>query len=173
MPGGREMTPEIIKTLILAAVAALLFGAGWQVEGWRKDAEIERIERAHAEQRARDAVAAADEIRAAVKRGDELAARVAAAEATRDTALQETQDALRRVTTGRPCLGGAAVRLLNAAPGIRQAGVPAPAGQPAGADAAAASDTDVAQWAASCIRHYDTCRGRLAAIAEFHQEQGN
>ncbi len=173
MPGGREMTPEIIKTIILAAVAALLFAAGWQVEGWRKDAEIERIERAHAEQRARDAVAAADEIRAAVRRGDELAARVAAAESTRDTALQETQDALRRVTTGRPCLGGAAVRLLNESAGLRPAGVPAPAGQPAGADAAAASDTDVAQWAASCVRHYDTCRGRLAAIAEFHQEQGN
>ena len=171
MPGGRPMTAEAIKTILIAAVAALLFSAGWAVEGLRKTAEIERIERAHAEQRARDAEAAAAEIEAAVKRGNELAARVAAAESTRDLALQETKDALRRVTTGRPCLGGAAVRLLNESAGLKPAQLPGAAGQPAGADAAAASDTDVAQWAASAIRHYDTCRGRLAAIAEFHQEQ--
>lgn len=167
------MIPETARLAIAAAIAALLFFAGWQVQGWRKDGEIDRIERAHAEQRARDAEAATAEIEAAVKLGNELAARVTAAESTRDIALQETQDALRKVTTGRPCLTAAAVRLLNQPAGLKPEPLPAPAGQPAGADAAFATDTDVGQWAASAIRHYDTCRSRLAAIAEFHQEQGN
>ena len=162
------MTPEAIRAIIFSALAALLFTAGWTANGWRKNVEIERIERAHADQRARDAVAAADEIAAAQQRGDTLAARVAAAETTRDTAHQETQHALRKVTTGKPCLSGPALRLLNHAAG--PAAVPAPAGQPAGADAAFATDTDVAEWAAYARRSYDTCRGRLDAVRDFYQE---
>ena len=164
------MTPEAIRTVVLALVAALIFAAGWLAEGWRKDAEIGRLERAHAEERARDAEAAAEDIAAAVKRGDALAARVAAAETARDTALEETRDALRKVTTGRPCLSGPAVRLLNDPAGLRQP-VPAPAGQPALADAAFATDTDVALWAAAARRSYDTCRGRLDAIADFYPKE--
>jgi len=49
--------------------------------------------------------------------------------------------------------------------------VPAPAGQPAGADAAFATDTDVAEWAAHARRSYDTCRGRLDAVRDFYQEE--
>ena len=165
------MTPEIIKAVIVAAFAALLFAAGWQTNGWRKDGEIARIERAHAEQRARDAEAAAEEIAAATKRGNELAARVTAAESTRDAALEETRDALRKITTGKPCLPAAAVRLLNQSAGLKPAALPAAPGQPAGADAAFATDTDVGQWAAAAIRHYDTCRGRLDAIADFYKDQ--
>jgi len=164
------MSLEMLKMLTMAVIAALIFVTGWSANGWRKNAEIERIERAHADQRARDAVAAADEIAAAQKRGDTLAARVAATETTRDTALQETQHALRKVTTGKPCLSGSALRLLNGAAGLKPA-VPAPAGQPAGADAAFATDTDVAEWAAHARRSYDTCRGRLDAVRDFYQEE--
>lgn len=164
------MTPEIIKNLIIAAFAALLFAAGWVTEGWRKDAEIDRIERAHAEQRARDAEVAAEEITAATKRGNELAARAAAAEATRDTALEETRNALRKVTTGKPCLSGAAVRLLNESGGLKAADLPTTPGQPVGADAAFATDTDIALWAAHARRSFDTCRGRVDALREFFEE---
>lgn len=164
------MNPETVKDIIVALIAALIFAAGWQIEGWRKDAEIERIERAHAEQRARDAQAAAEEIAAATRRGNELAARVAAAEATRDTALQETQDALRKVTTGKPCLSGAAVRLLNESNGLKAAVPAVSSGEPARVDATVATDTDIAQWAANAIRSYDTCRGRLDAIADFYKD---
>lgn len=164
------MSPETIKTLIVGGIAMLIFFAGWTVEGWRKDAEIDRIERAHAEQRARDAQAAAEEIAAETKRGNELAARVAAAESTRDIALEETRNALRKVTTGRPCLSAAAVRVLNDASASPPAVSPTP-GQPAGPDATVATDTDVAFWAAYAIRSYDTCRGRLSAIADFYKEK--
>ncbi len=164
------MNPETIKTVIVAVIAVLLFAAGWVTEGWRKDAEIDRIERAHADQRARDAQAAAEEIADATKRGNELAARAAAAEATRDTALEETRNALRKFTTGKPCLSGAAVRLLNDAAGFKAADLPATPGQPAGADAAFATDTDIALWAAHARRSFDTCRGRVDALREFFEE---
>lgn len=168
------MSPEIIKNIILVAFAALIFMAGWTVEGWRKDAEIDRMHRAYAEERTRAATQAAAELKAAVDRGNALAARVTAAESTRDIALQETQDALRKVTTGKPCLGGAAVRLLNHS--VDTANMPTATSQPAGAAAAAAtdsdyvSDTDIALWAAFARRSYDTCRGRIDALNEFFNQ---
>lgn len=164
------MNPETIKTLIVAVIAVLIFAAGWQVEGWRKDAEIDRIHLAHANERAEDSRAATEVITAALKHGNELAARAAAAETARDLALEETRDALRKVTTGRPCLSGAAVRLLNDAAGIKPPDLPGAAGQSAGADAGAASDTDVALWAAHARRSFDTCRGRIDALAEYFKE---
>ena len=164
------MRPEAIKNLIIAVAATLIFVAGWAVEGWRKDAEIDRLQRDHAEAAAADAERAAEVITAALVRGNELTARVAAAEQSRDAALQETQDALRKITTGKPCLSGAAVRLLNEAAGFKQSGVPTAASEFAGADAPAASDTDVALWAAQCRRGYDTCRGRIDALNAFFKD---
>lgn len=163
--------PETVKLAVAAAFAALLFATGWQVNGWRKNTEIARIERAHADERVRDAVESAAELKAAVDIGNALAATASAAEAARDTALQETQYALRKTTTGKPCLSGATVRLLNDPAGLRSAELPSAAGQPAGADAAAASDTDVALWAAFARRSYDTCRGRIDALNEFFKKE--
>lgn len=163
------MMPETIKLAIVAAVAALLFAAGWMVEGWRKDGQIARIERAHAEERVRDAVESAAELKAAVAIGNTLAATASAAEAARDTALEETRNALRKTTAGKPCLNATTVRLLNDAAGLKP-DLPAAAGQPAGADAAAATDTDVALWAAYARRSYDTCRGRIDALRVFHED---
>jgi prophage endopeptidase len=164
------MSPEAIKTVIVAVIAVLLFAAGWVTEGWRKDAEIDRIKLAHANERADAERATAAVITAALKHGNELAARVTAAESTRDTALQETQDALRKITTGKPCLSGAAVRLLNDSNGLKAAVPAVPSGESARADAAVATDTDVAQWVAYAIRSYDTCRGRLDAIGDFYKD---
>ena len=38
------MNPAMAKALIVAALAALFFVAGWVTEGWRKDAEIAAID---------------------------------------------------------------------------------------------------------------------------------
>lgn len=164
------MMPGLIRPLLLALVAAALFAAGWAANGWRKNAAIAALETAHAARREADLRQNMDYLIEAERQGEVLSARAAAAEAARDTALQETQNALRQATTGRPCLSAGAVRLLNA-PGaahLKPPGLPAPAGQPAGADAGIASDTDVVLWAAHARRSYDTCRGRIAAVAEFY-----
>lgn len=160
------MTRVAIVRLI---AAACLFAWGWYAQGWRKDGEISRIERTHAEQRAADIQQHLDDITEAEELGRRLSARLAAAEADRETLTQEKTDALRRLTTGRRCLDADAVRVLNAA-SLKPAGVPEAAYQPGSADAAFATDTDVGLWAAGARRAYDTCRGRLQAIADFYGE---
>ena len=59
--------------------------------------------------------------------------------------------------------------MLNAA-SLKPAGVPEAAFEPVSAAAAFATDTDVGLWAAGARRAYDTCRGRLQAIADFYGE---
>ena len=161
------MTPAVIKPLVFAALAALFFAAGWMTAGWRKNAEIAAIETAHASRRAADLRQNMDHLLEAERQGEVLSARAATAEAERDAALQENQHALRQTTSGRPCLNAGTVRLLNEPAGLRPHALPAAAGEPAGAAAGAASDTDVALWAAFARRGYDTCRGRIDALREF------
>lgn len=163
------MIPETLKTLLVAALAALVFAAGWFADGWRKDAEIAEIKAAQASAAEAAARQNLDALAEAERQGELLSARASAAEAARDTALQETQHALRQATTGRPCLNAGAVRLLNnpGAANLKPPGLPAAAGEPAGADATFASDTDVALWAAHARRSYDTCRGRIDAVNAF------
>jgi hypothetical protein len=159
-------------TLIIAAVLALVsFAAGWTVQGWRQAAALVRLETAHATARATALQQHAAQLAAWQARGAALVATVARHENALTLAHQEKTDALRRLTTGRPCLGGAAVRLLNDPAGLKPAALPAPSGQPAEPDAAFASDTDVGLWAASARRQYDTCRGRLQAVADFYAAQ--
>lgn len=108
--------------------------------------------------------------------GDALTARLQATEATLTTQQKDLHDALQTHTTGRACLSGAAVRLLNASPQSGAIGVPAPtasaaaapgAAAPDPADTSFASDTDVAQWAAAARTGYDTCRARLDALIDW------
>lgn len=158
------------RLALAAALVVVGIAAGWTANGWRLGAELADLRREHAEQSAQAVLDAGTRLIEATTRGDALQFRLAEAEAARDTALQETQHALRRVTTGRPCLDAAAVRLLNGAGSLAPAdAVPAAAGEPLRTDAAAATDTDVALWAAHARRSYDACRGRLQAIGDFYQ----
>lgn len=161
------MNPQAV---IAAIIAIACFGAGWLTEGWRKDGQIARLERAHAEQRAAEIQQHLDDITEAEEVGRRLSARLAAAEADRETITQEKTDALRRLTTGRRCLDADAVRVLNAA-SLKPTGVPEAAFQPVSADAAFATDTDVGLWAAQARRAYDTCRGRLQALDDFYAKE--
>jgi hypothetical protein len=117
----------------------------------------------------------------AQKMGEALAGQQLALEARNAKLGKERDDALRKITTGRACLGADAVRLLNAAdtsaPGLR---LPAPAGGLAGPPAAPSgdsgdwapgswtSDADVALWARFAREQYDLCRGRIDALNDFH-----
>lgn len=153
----------------LALVGAGLCGASLMAD--HKDAQIARLQRSYAEQAERAAVKARADLQTAVQRGEALSARITAEEATRQTQTEEKTHVIRRVTTGRPCLGSAAVRLLNEPAGLKPIALSAPASQPAGADAAFATDTDVGLWANNARRQYDTCRGRLGAVADFYPEE--
>jgi len=159
------MSGETVKAIVLAVIGALIFSAGWLVEGWRKDAQIADLKAAQKAAESRVAQAAIGRLSAAEKRANDLQIRLAAEETARDQLSQEKTDAIRRLTTGRRCLDSTVVRVLNANASLKPAAVPAAPGEPLRTDAAFATDADVGLWANRCQRSYDTCRGRLKAIA--------
>lgn len=160
----------VVSIVVFAACLAAAAAAGWAINGWRKDAEISGLKEDQAKASAKAADEARQRLEAAQARGDALQNQLAAAETARKTQLEETSREIKRLTSGRPCLSGAAVRLLNQ-PGLRLGTVPAPAGQPAAADATSATDTDLGLWIATAIGQYDTCRERIDALRAFHQKE--
>lgn len=90
--------------------------------------------------------------------------------------LQELKNALKTATTGRPCLSGAAVGLLNSAQQTDT--LPAdtmPNAPPALAESTAqvATDTDIADWIAHAQQQYDLCRGRIDDLNRWWQQQSS
>ena len=165
------MSPEAIKSAVLAVIAALIFCAGWAVEGWRKDAEITQLKSMQQAAIARATSETLGRLAIANARGDRLLTQLGVVEAASQTQAQEHAREIRRITVGRPCLSRAVVRLLNNPGGIQPAAggpLPEAAGESVRAAAAAASDTDVALWADFARRSHDTCRGRLQAIGDFY-----
>lgn len=162
-----------MKDIAIAVAAALIFASGWLVEGWRKDAEIDRLEANHLAAIAASATASANRLADAQKRGNDLQFRLAKSEAINYQLAQEKDREIRRLTFGRPCLGSAAIRVLNESAGQPAAALPQTSGQLLRSDAAFATDTDVGVWIGQCRRGYDACRNRLEAIAEFEAKGGN
>lgn len=160
--------------LIIAALAAIAcFGAGWIVNGWRISNEISDMERDQEKARA-DALHFANAgLVAAWRRGDDLSAKAADLEARNIQLSEEKSREIVRLTDGRPCIGGAAVRVLNrsAAPVQPGLSVPPASGEPAADDGGFATDTDIALWIAGAQRAYATCQGRLKAIADFYRQE--
>lgn len=190
-----------LLTVLRAAwpyLACLAIGAaaagGWQ--GLRidaltsaHDAEVARLH----QQETKRLLVQAEVWRAEIQRKADLADDIdrarAAATARQARQLKETQDALKAVTTGRPCLGGAALRVLDQPTGLRPAAgaalLPAgalqdPAARPAadpahqgqaGDGGEYATDTDIAGWIATARDLYEQCRGRLADI-ELYDDGG-
>ena len=100
---------------------------------------------------------------------DALSSKLARTEQALSNTAQEALREIPRVTTGRPCLGPGAVRLLNPARGASAGAVPPPAGPLAAEDGPVASDTDIATWIAGAQGRYETCRARLGALIDFEE----
>lgn len=151
------------RTWIMLAAVVALFGSGvYSGHHWattKADAARAKAAEAHLAQ-----------LHAEVRRADAAAAALATAESKIVVKTVEVIRHVPTVTTNRLCLGPAAVRLLQ--PGtdwrLYQA-----AGEPAdqGAAHAAASDRDVAYWAAEANRLYETCAARMNALADWHAAQ--
>ena len=166
----------LLAALVLAAATALVVGSGGYALGHRLakadgDAALAKVQRDHATLETKAAEAALARLQEAQARGDALEERLAVEEASRQSQALEHAREIKRLTTGRPCLNAGTVRLLNEpAIGLRTPVLPAPASGAAAADAPAASDTDVAGWIDNARHQYDTCRGRLDALIDWHQE---
>lgn len=145
---------------IMLACFAALFGSGvYSGHRWattKADAARARAADAHLVQ-----------LHAEIRRADVAAAALAIAEGRIITKTVEVIKYVPSVTTGRLCLDADAVGLLQ--PGATW-GPYQPAGEPAGPRAAhaAASDRDVAYWAAEANRLYETCAERMNALADWH-----
>jgi len=169
----RSITASLMpSSWFAAAVFCIGLGTGVGVTAWgltaRYDADITALK---LDQERKVAAARADDIetlKLARRHGDALTLQLQASESTLTKKEKELQDAIRTQTTGRACLSGRAVSLLNNA-GTTDGGthLPTPAASPAAADGAAASDTDVATWAANARTQYDICRARLNALIDW------
>lgn len=163
------MTREQIQTVATLVMAACCFAGGWAVEGWRKDAQIAELKGSREKEITVATQGVIDRLDKANQRGDALMLQLSATETQRDQIQRERDHALNtRLTRGVPCLGGAAVRVLNLPDGAGRAALSQAASEPVRADGPAATDTDVALWISFARRSYDTCRGRLRAIAAFY-----
>lgn len=97
---------------------------------------------------------------------------------------QEAQRGIKTATTGRACLGSAAIRVLNSAPGMSTQLAPASGAAAAhGATVAPAdnagsaapdsgdefaTDTQVGEWAIDATAQYETCRSRLDKLIDWY-----
>lgn len=170
------MTPEAVKTEIKLALglalAIVVFAAGWTAADWRAGVEIARLKQARAEENEQAVTEINRKLTKAQKRGDDLAALLAASELNQSILEEEKKSEIRRLTTGKPCLSHAAVSVLNR-PGAKPGAVAEAASQPVSTDAAFATDTDLGEWIAHAWRQYDTCRDRISAIGDFYQTTGD
>lgn len=157
------------------------FGVAWDWQGARADARVMDLQRQAAVRQAEEAAASAAALRRERDRTDQITRAAGQREAALDTKLQETQRALKTATTGRPCLGGAALRVLDQSTGLRpppgsalasvlDRGYAGAAADPSGEEAA--SDTDVAEWIATSGRYYERCRARIHDIREWQDGAG-
>ena len=173
------MKPTAVA-LGLSWLACLFVGAGLGLQIGRSplQAELAQLRTTHAETARLAALASARTLQSAQTRGDALTTQLAQRQVQIDQLAKDKRDAIHRLTTGRACLSGAAVRVLNQpddpADYGATTGVPQPVGSSQAADAAFASDTDIGQWIVTAKSQYELCRQRLDALIDWHgqpQEQ--
>lgn len=122
----------------------------------------------HSEEVAQTATAALKRIVTANERADSLQIALDNTEQRLATSKTENQREINRTTTGDTCLNNATVRLLNNATARDKAtALPTPASEPVEADAAIATDTDVATWINDAKAQYEVCRARLDTLIDW------
>lgn len=174
--------PRWVDILIVIIFALLCIGAGWTAQGWRKDREIAEIGKTHADNARLAADANATLLATAQTRGDQLGLELEGYRNTLFIFAQEKTREIDRLATGRRCLDGGLVGVLNRTPAAQRGGdVPQATGlsvrtdgpTAAGADDGHyATDRDVAGWINLARTQYDTCRAKLDTIRLFYEGKG-
>lgn len=134
-------------------------------------AQMASLRQTHSETAKLQALAAARTLQAAQQYGDTLTHALAQRQTQIDQLTREKTHAINRLATGRACLSGAAVRVLNSATEAAPAGLePVPETPSGAADAgeAFATDADVGHWAVDARARFDACRARLDALIDWH-----
>lgn len=162
------MNPVVLACLISAALGAA--GGFWAGDAMTSS-ELDQLRTTYATEKQTAERQAREKLIAAQARGDALTNDLLAAKTQADAYQEQLHEALAKATTGRACLGGGALRLLDRSAGLRADQLPAPAGVPAAADAGdVATDSQVARWAADAYYSYAECARRLDALIQFSEE---
>lgn len=183
------------RLISMALVVSSLAASGWA--GWHMGRVPLREENAalrtsYAEASRLAAIASARRLQAAQERSDVLGGQLAQALASNAQLTREKTHALSLVATGRTCLSGRVLGVLDGAPGIRlgrdanlpeakpgtdaayatAAADPHPATSEGGRDVAdlEATDADVGGWVIAAGAHYEECRQRLNALIDWHAQ---
>lgn len=151
----------LVASALGAALCALVLVPHYQ-------ARIADMERDQASAIASARQADIDALKTANAHGNDLTARLQRTESTLAQKDRELKHAIASKTTGRVCLSGAVVGLLNSpATADGAAHLSTPTASAAAADGAFATDTDVAEWADNARTQYDICRARLDALIDW------
>lgn len=170
------------QTIAALVISALIFLAGWTVQGWRSDSAAALRETGIAQQAAGAAAENAETLADAQTRAASLETMLAQTRITLQTFAEEKNREIENLVSDRRCLGSGAVRVLNRtapAPTELHRAEAAAAGvalQPTAAAAAGADDgpfateRDVAGWINNAQQRYDACRADRDAIRLFYSE---
>lgn len=151
---------------------ALMFlcggGLGWQVGRAPLKVQLAQQAKAYATEKQHLVEATVTMLAAAQTRGDALTTGLLQQQTHIDQLTTEARHAIPQVTAGKPCLGPAALRLLDSAPGLSVNGLPPATGGAAAANGRIATDTDIAGWSLDAGAQYEVCRARLDALIGWH-----
>lgn len=170
-----------LGALAFSAGLALAGPAAWYVGRLPLQAELATNQATEAQQKFHAAERTAEVLQAASARGDALSTTLAQRQSQIDQLNRSRRDALPKVTTGRTCLDGPSLRLLNGAPGLRVSGFAASASSVATESGAAAADPnseagrvstdqDIGTWVLDAGATFEVCRTRLDALIDWHTQ---
>lgn len=172
------MNRMLLSILPYLVAAVLGFIGAWSIQELRAEARISALKLAQKTATEAAAVEAAAVLKQSAARADAVDHAAAARETALSAQLQESRDALKKATSSRPCLGGAALRVLGQSPGLTIGeSLPADPGASAGTVAAVAaatasegedeyaSEAQIADWIAVAGAEHERCRARIADIA--------
>lgn len=168
-----------LPKLVLAGVALVAAGSVvWHTARAPLLVQLAEADRDRTRQLLRASEEAITRLQAANARGDKLTQTLLQSEDQIHQLSREKRDAIANATTGSPCLDRHALRLLNSAPGLHVAGMPAAPSSLAAAGTAApahpddqalsATDADITSWSIDVGAQYEVCRGRLDALIDWH-----
>ena len=166
------MTSPLIRLIALVACIAILMGVGARIGYVNGRApllvQLAQQDKQHADEKRVAAEQVKAALQEAITRGDNLSRQLLQSDQQIIKLSREKRDAIQKVTTGRPCFGEPALRLLNGAPGLHVIGLRDATGSPAAEGGAVATDTDIAQWVVDAGAQYEVCRTRLDALIDWH-----
>ncbi|MFZ6655647.1 hypothetical protein [Undibacterium sp. TJN19] len=132
--------------------------------------ELADVNAKHSSEEAQSANAAIERLQLANQKANSLQTALDITEQRLAITQTEMNREIQRNTSGRACLNGRTVSLLNsaAASGTQPTTLPNTTSGAAETSTGFTTDTDIANWINNATTQYNTCRARLDALIDWH-----